>query len=173
MAAPVVADVVAAGSSDRLTDVLESLRAQTYSDFDVIVVTLDGADVPAGATGIRVVLQGRPGSNYSEAVRFGLDNAGGIKAAYLLLLHDDVALEPDTVAKMVARATEPGVAAVGAKLVEWDDPSVLQEVGSGLDRFAVRRSHLDAGEIDVGQRDDTSDVLFASDACLLVRADAF
>ena len=55
---------------------------------------------------------------------------------------------------------------------EWYEPDVLQEVGAAIDRFAIRRSALDAGEVDAGQRDDTSDVLFCSDACLLVRRDA-
>ena len=95
-------------------------------------------------------------------------------ATYLLLLHDDVSLEPDAVERMVDTArTDPAIAAVGAKLLEWYQPEVLQEVGAAIDRYAIRRTALDAGEVDSGQRDDTTDVLFCSDACLLVRRDAF
>ena len=85
-----------------------------------------------------------------------------------------MSLEPDAVERMVETArTDPAIAAVGAKLLEWYQPEVLQEVGAAIDRYAIRRTALDPGEVDSGQRDDTTDVLFCSDACLLVRRDAF
>ena len=172
MAPPVVAVLVAHATATHLAEALESLAAQTYRDLEVIVVTVDYPAVPETGRPV-MVLPGPPHASFPEAVSYGLDNAGGIRAAYVLLCHDDVVLAPDAVARMVARASEDGVAAVGAKLVEWDDATVLQEVGAGLDRFALRRSALDAGEVDAGQRDEVTDVLFCSDACLLVRADAF
>src|SRR5437879_5706912 len=172
MAPPVVVVLVAHGVDSRVAEALESLSGQTYRDLDVIVVKLAGAEVASAGRRV-MVIDGPPHASFPEAVGWGLDNAGGIRAAYVLLLHDDVVLAPDAVARMVQRASGEGVAAVGAKLVESDDPTVLQEVGGGLDRFAVRRSALDTGEVDAGQRDDVTDVLFSSDACLLVRADAY
>ncbi len=114
------------------------------------------------------------GAGFAAAVMAALAEIGPTDAKYLLLLHDDVSLDPDAIRSLVAIAdADPSVAAVGAKLVEWDNPQVLQEVGAAIDRFAIRRSALDAGEVDAGQRDDTTDVLFSSDACLLVRFDSF
>ena len=110
----------------------------------------------------------------AEAVTRAVDTVDTGDATYVLLLHDDVSLEPDAVERMVTTArTDPAIAAVGAKLLEWFQPEVLQEVGAAIDRYAIRRTALDPGEVDSGQRDDTTDVLFCSDACLLVRRDAF
>lgn len=173
MADPVLCVLVAHASGSRVAETLRSLSQQTYTDIEVIAVALPGAEIAADGVHVVEVVAEPHTLGFPDAVRLGLERAG-TPATYLLLLHDDVALDADAVRSMVELASsDPAIAAVGAKLVEWDAPDVLQEVGSGIDRFAVRRSHLDAGEIDHRQRDDTEDVVFCSDACLLVRTDAY
>ncbi len=62
---------------------------------------------------------------------------------------------------------------VGPKLVSWDDPSVLQHVGLGLDRFGEVDPITEPGEYDQEQHDAVRDVFVLPSACLLVRADLF
>lgn len=177
MAGPnVLAVLVVHGADPLVAQTLRSLGEQTSRSLEVVCVSVGGANVPRvgpGADRIRAVVEVPEGTGYPEAVHRGLNEAGTDEATFLLLLHDDVILDADVVERLVACATSEDAAAVGSKLVDLSDPLSLREVGGSLDRFAVRRSALDAHEVDHGQRDDITDVLFCSDACLLVRADAF
>ncbi len=172
MAGPsVLAILVAHASRTRVTEALRSLGAQTYDSIEIVVAAIGDLSVPEDVS--PSVIPVPEGAGFGDAVMEVLARVRPEGFAYVLLLHDDVSLEPDAIERMVTTAgSDPAIAAVGAKLVEWFEPDVLQEVGAAIDRFAIRRSALDASEVDAGQRDETSDVLFCSDACLLVRRDA-
>ena len=58
-------------------------------------------------------------------------------ASHLLLCHDDVAPAPDAVRRMVEEAYRSNAGIVGPKLVEWDAPDRLLQVGLGVDRFGA------------------------------------
>lgn len=94
-------------------------------------------------------------------------------ADYFLLLHDDSALAPDAIERLVeaAEAVE-SVGVVGAKLVDWEDPHVLRDIGWSADRFGHPYSPLEPGEIDQGQYDRIREVLFVSDAAMLISQEA-
>ncbi len=162
--------VVAHASRTRVRETLRSLAAQTYTDARIVIVAIGNLTIPDD-TGVRAdVVQAPDGSNFVDAANLVLAQPFAREATYVLLLHDDVSLERNVVAQLVRTAdADPTGVAVGPKLVEWTDPEVLQEVGASIDRFAIRRSALDTGEVDAGQRDEITDVLFCSDACLLVR----
>src|SRR5438309_10471664 len=102
MPAPVVAVLVAHATASHVTEALESLTAQTYRDLEIIVVKVGDVDVPGAGRRVMVV-DGPPRASFPEAESWGLDNAGGIPAAYVLLCHDDVVLERDGVARLVER----------------------------------------------------------------------
>ena len=51
-----------------------------------------------------------------------------------LFLHDDVCLASNAVSELVTELSRSNAAVVGPKLVQWDDPSLLQHVGMGVDR---------------------------------------
>lgn len=90
-----------------------------------------------------------------------------------LLCHDDVAPMPDAVSHLVEEVYRSNAGIVGPKLVDWDDPGVLQTVGLGVDRFGEVDEIVEAGEVDQEQHDAVRDVFALSSACLLVRADLF
>ncbi|HVE92706.1 MAG TPA: glycosyltransferase [Actinomycetota bacterium] len=167
----VLAVVVAHASGSWLPHVIESLDAQTYPELEAVVVRLGEVEVPAGRR-VKAVLDRLPDIGFARAVNTVAAETKA-DADYVLLLHDDVSLAPDAVERMVeASQVEPRPAAVGAKLVDWDAPEVLQEVGSSIDRFAARSTGLEAHEVDHAQHDASTEVLFCSDACLLVRREA-
>ena len=62
---------------------------------------------------------------------------------------------------------------VGAKVVDWDDPRELRDVGRSADRFGHPYSPLQPGEIDQGQFDRVLEVLFVSSCAMLVSRDAW
>ena len=99
--------------------------------------------------------------------------AGATAAAFLLICHDDVALAPDVVTRLVDEAVRRRAAVAGPKLVEWDDPGFLQAVGLSSDRMGVPVPLATAGEYDQGQHDAVTEVLAVPSACMLIRAEVF
>ena len=94
-------------------------------------------------------------------------------AAFYLVCHDDIAPEPDVVRLLVEEAFRSNAAIVGPKLVAWDDPRVLLQVGEGIDHAGYVTPLVERGELDQEQHDAVRDVFTIPGACTLVRADLF
>ena len=98
----------------------------------------------------------------------------GAVVEWLWLLHDDSAPAPQALEAMLELADEmPSAAMIGAKLLGWDNPRLLLEVGATLDRGGRRETWLEPGELDHGQHDGDRDVLAVSTAGMLVRRDVW
>lgn len=182
---PVVASVVVAHPHPCLEATLEALAAQDYPHLTHVFFVV-GA--PGGATSdprvdattaaITAVLPGaivrsvvgNPGygPTQNEAARM-VEGDNGL----FLFLHDDVALAPNALSAMVAEMGASNAALVGPKLVDWDDPSLLQHVGLGVDRSGEVDPVVLPGERDQEQHDAVGDVFCVPSACMLVRADVF
>ena len=94
-------------------------------------------------------------------------------AAFYLLCHDDVAPAPDAVRLLVEEAFRSNAAVVGPKLVDWDDPQRLLQVGQGMDHAGYGVPLVERGELDQSQHDAVRDVFTVPGPCTLVRADLF
>ncbi|MBO0715461.1 MAG: glycosyltransferase family 2 protein, partial [Acidimicrobiales bacterium] len=94
-------------------------------------------------------------------------------ASHLLICHDDVAPEPDAVRLLVEEAFRSNAGVVAPKLVDWDDPERLLQVGMGADRTGAPADRVEPGELDQAQHDAVRDVFFAPGGCTLIRADLF
>jgi len=92
----------------------------------------------------------------------------------VLLLHDDLELEPDALEHLVgALRADPQLAIVGPKLRWADDPELLQSVGATIDLTGRVDDGIDPGELDQGQRDGDRRVLFVPTAGMLIRRRVF
>jgi GT2 family glycosyltransferase len=171
----VVAVVVTRNPGEWFEDALRSLEDQDYEELSVLVVdngSLDDptprvAEVAPGAFVKRL----KADEGFSHAANEALRSVEG--APFLLFCHDDVRLAPDVVTQMVAEAFRSNAGIVGAKLVEWDDPNVLQSVGYGVDIYGAAGPLVDPGELDQEQHDIARNLFAVSDACMLVRSDLF
>jgi GT2 family glycosyltransferase len=166
--------LVATNGERWLREVIEGIRNQTHDDLTVIPVdnaSTDGSrkllEKAFGRENV-VVLERRVG--YGRALAAGLKVVAdrAIPADAFLLLHDDAVMDPGSVEAMAGALTHERVGVVGAKLVEFDEPEALQEVGLTTDRFGRLYNPLEAGELDQGQHDGLKEVFFSSSACLLV-----
>lgn len=93
---------------------------------------------------------------------------------WLWLLHDDSAAGPQALAHLLeAVRRSPSVGVAGPKLVTWQDPSRLLEVGAVITRSGRRVGGPAPGEPDQGQHDHRSDVLGVSTSGMLLRRDVF
>ena len=93
---------------------------------------------------------------------------------WLWILHDDCAMHPDALEKLLeALAQKPQAIMAGPKLLGWHDKSHLLEIGVSIASDGARWTGLEPREYDQGQHDGVHDVLAVSTAGALVRRDAF
>jgi hypothetical protein len=153
------------------------MRASTWANLEVVVVAdTSTPDIVRRALrqlcGDRLVWvdYGQP-FNFSDKVNKGRDAASG---DVLLLLNDDMeVISPDFIEEMAGLALDPGVGAVGARLLLADGR--LQHIGH---RYANGTFHVFSGyDGDYPGPDDmclvTRECVGVTAACLAIRASTF
>jgi GT2 family glycosyltransferase len=174
-APPVVAAVLTRAPGPWLEDCLASLAAQDYPNLSVLVLASDaGDDVLARVAAVlpsAYVRRLEHEDGFGAAANEVLGMVEG--ASFYAFLHDDVRLDPTAMRAMVEEAYRSNAGIVGPKLVDWGRPQHLQAVGYSVDKFGVRASIVEPGELDQEQHDAVRDVFLLPGACLLVRADLF
>jgi GT2 family glycosyltransferase len=158
-----------------LRDTFRGLAAQTRPIDDVVIVdtgSTDGsADWARARLGNDAVLAVR--GQFGRAVMSVLRDERAAGMEWLWLLHDDSAPEPDALEQLLAEAESRTSASIlGPKLVSWNDPRRLSEVGWSIDRTGRAVSPIEDDEIDQGQHDQLREVFFVSTAGMLVRRSA-
>ena len=177
----VLAVLVTRDAAGWLRECLQSLGAQTYPRLGVIAVDNGSTDgtlaILRHALGEGRVLELGENRGIAGAVAAATQLPAFRAADYLLVVHDDAALAPDAVAHMLEAAEGiegvERVGVVGPKVVDWDEPRVLREVGRSTDRFGHPFTPLQDGERDQGQYDRVLEVLFVSSAVMLISRDAW
>ncbi|MBK8331902.1 MAG: glycosyltransferase [Acidimicrobiaceae bacterium] len=176
LAPPVVAVMVVHQPGPWFEEVLDALAKQDYGNLrNLFLVVGDPGDTPERIRErvpnafVRAV-QSNPGfgSAANEVLRLVEGDNG-----FFCFLHDDVALDPGAIRLLVEELYRSNAGIVGPKLVTWADPSVLQHVGLGVDRFGEIDPIVEPGEVDQEQHDSVCDTFAVPSACLLVRADLF
>ncbi len=171
----VVAVVVTHDPGPWFEEVLESLAAQTYEQLSVLVVDTASAEDPsprvaAVLPSARITrLDHDPGFGAAASSVLGLVEG----AAFHLLCHDDVALEPGAVRALVEEAFRTNGGILGPKLVDWHDPRRLRSVGGAIDKTGAPAPFVEAGELDQEQHDAVRDVFYVAGGVTLVRSDLF
>jgi GT2 family glycosyltransferase len=153
-----------------LQECLPSLAAQTYAPIEVLVY--DNAS-PSLAMQLWVgelfpqvrYLRGETPLSFAAANNLAIQQAQG---EYLLLLNQDVRLDPQAVAELVtvaARRTD--CAAVAAKLRFWWAPRFLNGLGNAV-RDHSWGTDIGFGQLDLGQFDDLERLPSACFAAALI-----
>ena len=170
-----MAVVVARDPGAWFEECLSSLLGQDYPNLSILVIDALSAGeltarVGAVAPGAFVRrLDEDPG--FGAAANEVLEIVDG--AAFYLFCHDDIAPAPDATRVMVEEAYRSNAAVVGPKLVEWDDPRQLLQVGQGMDHAGYGVPIVERGELDQSQHDAVRDVFSVPGPCMLVRSDLF
>lgn len=153
---------------------LNSLRAQSLTDFEVVVVdngSTDGsvAFVEENFPEARVLPQGE-NRGFSAAVNAGIESSG---AEYVALLNNDTEQDPGWLAALVEAAdSRPEAALFASKLVDFHDRRFLDGAGDALRKSGLpyRLGHR---ELDRGQFEQPSYVFGACAAAALYRRGLF
>ncbi|MBV8159292.1 MAG: glycosyltransferase family 2 protein [Acidimicrobiia bacterium] len=172
----VVAVVVASDPGEWLEETLAALGDQDYPNLSVLVLdagngTADLAERIAPVLPDAYVrrIEGAPG--YGRAANEALAAVEG--AAFFLFCHDDVAPDGDAVRLLVEEALRSNAGIVGPKLVQWQRPERLADVGLTVNKLGAGHSLIERGEMDQEQHDAVRDVYAVPGACMLVRSDLF
>ncbi|MCL5053277.1 glycosyltransferase family 2 protein [Ferrimicrobium acidiphilum] len=167
--------VVAHDPGDYFEECLASISSLGYPDLDIVVVNVDQSGRVDDLThrllpNAQVLeLPGNPG--FGAAVNAGVELVNDAK--FFLFCHDDVALAPNALAAMmeVAYATNSGL--VTPKIVAYDSPRQILELGSDLDFLMGTATRVEVGDLDQGQYDEINEVAVGAGCAMLVRADLF
>ena len=174
----ILAVVVVHDGEQWLDACLDGLEAQTHAGLSILAVDNGSTD------GSRATLTARLGEDrvlvaerdlgFGAAVSMALDAAASSDAEQVLLVHDDLVLEPDAVQRLSEHlSADPRLAIVGMKLVDLHHPDRLQTVGMSVDVTGRADGGIEEDELDQGQRDHVQRPLYVSTGGMLVRRDAF
>ena len=185
-AGPVVdAVLVVHNGSTWLAQCLDGIAAQTLPPTRLLVVDVASTDTSAAIAqahqGVRRVVDDVELLRLDEQLPIGraidlaverLPAPDDARTEWVWVLHDDTVARPTALARMLeAVRRSPSVGIAGPKIVEWDDPRRLVELGIQVTRTGRRIASPAPGEADQGQYDGRSDVLAVSTSGMLVRRD--
>ena len=172
---PRVAAVVVNYNGKEITlQAVESLRKMTYPNFDLVVLdnaSTDGspetlAQVYPDLKQVKVEVNRGSSSGYAHGFRWAFENGYD----YVLLLNNDIEVEPDMLTELVKVAeSAPDVGCVGPKCYFHGDRKRLWSAG-GILRFreSITRER-GYGEIDRGQYDRDAEVDYVNGCAILIR----
>lgn len=119
------------------------------------------------------------GSNHGFAEGYNLA-LRQIEAEYFVLLNSDVEVSENWLDPLhEAISADPGIGACGPKIRSWHKRELFEHAGAAggyLDKYGYpfcRGRIFNVIEKDDGQFDDNPDILWASGACLMVRAELY
>lgn len=173
----VTAVLVAHAGGEWLDQTIAGVAAQTRAPAAVIAVNNGGTQRVAeqlrasGAEGVvgigsRVPF-GQAVRQAVQAVPVGSDPS----AEWIWLLSEDSCPEPEALEHILNRVQRaPSVVVAGPKLVDWDHPDRIIELGQSLTRYGARWT-LRRQELDQQQYDHLQDVLGVGPVGMLIRRD--
>jgi len=154
-----------------LRDCLESLRSQTFSDLEVILVDNGSTD-----GSVEYVQRNFPGwvriLRNTQNEGFSGGNNRGIRAAsgnYIVLLNNDAQADPRWLEELVKVAEEnPRAGMLACKIYLQGGSKIIDNVGHLIYRDGLNRGRGRL-EVDHGQFDKLEDVIFPSGCAALYR----
>jgi len=164
----VAAVVISRGNAQTLNQTLTALQQQTHPLQQVVVVEqADDAECLDLAKSFGFAALASETSKQGAAIEDGIRAFQGTPS-WLWILHHDTAPEPLAL-EQLARAAEisPSVAVIGPKLLDWDQPIQIRQLGLTTTKTS-RPFTLVEDEYDQGQFDTAKDALAVSTAGMLV-----
>lgn len=179
----VVAILVLRDGAPWLPECLDALASQTRPPDHLIAVDVASTDgsgaLVTNHEGLlatvphRELLTVDSIGTFAEAVSYAVARLPE-GSTWLWIVSDDSAPDPGALAALTgAVRRSPSVRVAGPKVVAWDNPKQLLDVGYQLTRSGRRIFAPAPGEADQGQYDQRTDVLAVGTTCMLVRRDVF
>jgi GT2 family glycosyltransferase len=154
-----------------LAECLDSLAAQSFRDFEVILVDNGSTDgsvsfVREQYPWVKLVPLDR-NTGFAAGNNAGLANATG---AYVVTLNNDTVADPEWLSHLVAVADEnPAAGMVGCRICAYDDPDIIDSLGMGICSDGMSRGMYRLRRWDVLQLEPVTAILFPSACAALYR----
>jgi GT2 family glycosyltransferase len=168
--------IISNNRREEIFDCLASLYRCNYTDYRILQLdngsedeTLDiirekYADVEI----VPLVKNLGYAGNNNIGIKMAIENG----AKWILLLNDDVVLDPDCLTAMLAVGdSDPRIGVVGPLVYHHNEPNVIQSAG-GLLGKRWESIHLGKNEQDIGQYEIPSQVEWISGCAIMVRREA-
>lgn len=172
---PVEIVVVAHNPDSWFKEVLGSFAVQNYPNLKVTILTTGPIEpiqtIVSEYLPQADILEVNPNHGMGRNLNSVLQNKE--QPAFFLFCHHDVSLAPDAVRLMVEESFRSNAAIIGPKVVNWERPNELLDVGYEMDKLGYPVSRIEEGELDQEQYDAVSEVFVISTTATLVRADLF
>jgi hypothetical protein len=160
-------------SWDALDDTFACLQAAQRSDYpNYEILVVDNAQQPRLAERLQrdfsevYLLQNPANLGYAAGNNRGISWALEQGAQWVLLLNDDITVEPDTCRRLVeAAAQHPNMGAVGGKIRPLGQPKLLWAAGEAFPRAEPLRR-------DTGQYDASRPATYITGCCILLCREA-
>ena len=156
---------------EHLETCLESLTAQTFRDFEVVMVDNGSTDgsvefIKARYPWIKLVVL-RENTGFATGNNVGLANASG---EYIVALNNDTRADEKWLATIVQVADDnPRVGMVGSRICSFDDPDVIDSLGHGVCRDGMSRGRFRLRRYSTVKMGAVEEILFPSACVALYR----
>jgi GT2 family glycosyltransferase len=160
------------------SECLESLGEITYPNHDIIVVDNGSSGEDAQllqerfGDSIRLIVSPE-NLGFAGGANLAIREALAGDAGYVLLLNNDVTVDPEFLDELVGAAERlPRAAAVSAKIYFHDESTVICSTGGRVNPWAGTARQVGRGEVDRGQYEEIAERDYADGACMLIRREA-
>jgi GT2 family glycosyltransferase len=156
---------------EHLETCLESLEAQTFRDFEVVMVDNGSTDgsvefIKASYPWVKLV-ELHENTGFATGNNVGLENASG---EYVVALNNDTRADANWLATIVRVAdNNPRVGMVGSRICSFDDPDVIDSLGHGVCRDGMSRGRFRLRNYSTIQMGKVEEILFPSACVALYR----
>lgn len=153
-----------------LSPCLDSLLAQTYRNFEILIVDNGSTDgsldlLKQHYPQIKVIALPH-NTGFSFAVNRGIEAGAG---EYIALINNDTKVDELWLEKMVLTIkSDADIGSVACKMLSYDDPTIFDGAGDGL-RLGMLPARIGHGEKDIGQFNSPRYVLGACGGAALYR----
>ena len=158
---------------EHLAVCLDSLSAQSFRDFEVIIV--DNGSTDGSVVFLRErypwvkLVELKENTGFATGNNIGLTHASG---EYIVALNNDTRADENWLATIVAVAdSDPRVGMVGSRILSFDDPDRIDSLGHGVCRDGMSRGRFRLQRYSAMRMGDVEEILFPSACVALYRRD--
>lgn len=156
---------------------MDSLRAQEPSGWvhKIIIVDNSGANAIGGIVGTDVqVIRPMRNKGFAAGCNIGIQYALVHRAQWVLLLNNDIILDPDVLRQLWRGCVQcPSAEVLGGKVLYHGDPARIWFAGGTIREEVLQTRHIGIDKLDATWSDTPRLVAFVTGTLMLVRTLAF
>ncbi len=156
---------------EHLETCLESLKAQSFQDFEVVMVdngSIDGSMefIRDRYPWVKLVPLSR-NTGFATGNNVGLAHASG---EYIVTLNNDTRADPKWLAALVKVAdANPRAGMIGSRICSFEDPDVIDSLGHGVCRDGMSRGRFRLRRYSTMTMEEVEEIIFPSACVCLYR----